>query len=263
MKKVLFIVAFLLFSGSAEAACATAPAPCVQNTVGNGTTPQATPATMDLAISGAQASGNLNFLSVIACSDGSCSTDMSGYTCNATDDKANTYTLIVNNFSTSGIMLCTFYAKNIASATAGSNTVHVTITGAGLGIYYIQGEISEWSGLSASAPLDQAGTNRASSGTSISASTSSTITSANELVIGSVTGFGGPFTAGSGYTIIDNSHAIDEMNVVLSASGTTQTATFTGTSSALWSANIATFICATNCGGAPPSSFHSRPFLIP
>ncbi len=239
MKKLFLTVAFLLVSMEAQAACVTAPTPCVQAAhavnAGAGTT-------LDIAFPGSQATGHLNYVTLIACGNASCSSDPGNGGCTgAVTDSHVTYTLIQANDLAGAVALCTYYVPNIVS---GANTVHLSFISATGSTYYLQGQIFEWSGLTTSTPLD---VSAISSGTGSTLTVTSAATShANEIVIGSGVGIAGSLATGAGYTPIDSGYLNDEFKAV-SATGA-QTATFTA-AFGTWEINIATFQCVTTCTG--------------
>lgn len=171
-------------------------------------------------------------------------------TVKVTDKNGNTYTDAVSQSQTTdGSQIHLFYAKNVK---AGANTVTATFSGTNshpwLAVY-------EYSGLSASAPLDQTAHAQGKS-TSPSSGATSTTSSANELVFA---GLGLPSSstvtvaAGSGYQLerqtTSGTRAADEEKVA------TATGSFSGTfaisGSTNWSALVATF--AASASSSPPS----------
>jgi hypothetical protein len=112
------------------------------------------------------------------------------------DTKGNVYVLAIGPTSLSGAgSQAIFYAKNIASAPGGGNTVTVTFSAA---VPYPDIRILEYSGIDTSSPVDVTAAAAGSSGTS--ASGVATTTTANDLILGAnyvATGTSGP---GSGFT---------------------------------------------------------------
>ena len=95
----------------------------------------------------------------------------------------------------SGISQAIYYAKNIKSAAAGTNTVTVTFNTA---TQYVDLRALEYSGLDLVNPFD---VGASASGTSNSANSGAvTTTAAHELIIGAGTTAGGFSAAGSGFT---------------------------------------------------------------
>jgi hypothetical protein len=160
-----------------------------------------------------------------------------------TDSHGNPYVQAVAAVqSTDGSQVRLFYARNILG---GANTVTATFSGTNthpwLAIY-------EYSGLSTTSPLDQTAS---ASGGGTAASSGATLlatTSANELVfagLGLPSSYAGAPTAGNLFIIMQSqagagtSQAANESKLV-TATGT-QTGTFTLSTSAFWSAVVATF----------------------
>jgi hypothetical protein len=156
------------------------------------------------------------------------------------DSAGNTYVQAVAQLQTSdGSQIHLFYAKNILGA---PNTVTATFSSTNnhpwLAIY-------EEKGLNTTNPLDQ--TAHAQGGnTSPNSGATPTTTSANELVFagtGLPSSYTGTQTAGSGYTLLQNdtatSPAANESMLVISTGS--YAATFTLSTSANWSAIVATF----------------------
>jgi hypothetical protein len=156
------------------------------------------------------------------------------------DSAGNVYSDSVSQSqATDGHQVHLFYAKNIAG---GANTVTASFSAANnhpwLAVY-------EFSGLSATSPLDQTAHAQGSGATASSGMTATT-TSANELIFsggGLPASYGGTATAGSGYTMLQqntsSSTAASEGAVVSS------TGSFAGTvglsPGTYWSAVVATF----------------------
>ena len=117
------------------------------------------------------------------------------------------------------------------------------------------GQLSEWSGVTITAPLDRTGTATASATTSVTVSTSASTTAAGELAI---TAFGDgqtkpqsvTYSRSAGWTLLGNTGGVSlttqyaadyELNV---ASGTTPSNTETEQKAANWAAVAATFTAA-------------------
>jgi len=187
---------------------------------------------------GAQTAGNLIIVSVTGNSSG---TDVTG----VTDSKGNTYVRanLNDTFASGPIWNTTFYAKNIAAAAAGANTVTVALTSTSS----TDVRIFEFSGLDPSAPLDQTGSAHGSLGTVSSASV--TTTTASELLFGSCGTAGGVSAYGTGWTGLEitspNTDA-DEYQIV-AATGS-YAASFTISPGGPSVVQIATFKAAS--GGA-------------
>jgi chitodextrinase len=155
----------------------------------NYTTPQTAQSSVSVAFPGAQTAGNLNVVA-IGWSD-------SSHSISAITDKAgNTYTRaigpnVVSGFSSQSI----YYAKSIASAAAGANTVTVTFSGA---VPYPDIRVVEYSGADPTNPLDvTAGSTGNSPGSSSGALTT---TNSAELLFAANYVQTGTSGSGSGFT---------------------------------------------------------------
>src|SRR5262249_20847618 len=143
-----------------------------------------------------------------------------------TDTAGNVYQLAVPTARGNGISQAIYYAKNIRSAAAATNTVTVAFNAA---TPYIDIRALEYSGLDQSNPFDAG---KSASGTSNSANSGAvTTTAAHELIFGAgitVGGFGG---AGANFTtrIITTPDAdIAEDRFVTTAAAYSATALLTG-----------------------------------
>jgi hypothetical protein len=155
-----------------------------------------------------------------------------------TDSLGNVYTEAVSQLQNAdGHQIHIFYAKNICG---GANTVKATFSSGNahpwLAVY-------EYSGLSATNPLDQKG---AAQGSGATPSISASATATNELVFvgtGLPSGFGGSISAGTGYALMQrasgSSHGANESGMV--ASPGTYAAKVNLSGNANWSAAMATF----------------------
>jgi hypothetical protein len=166
-----------------------APSTGIAYVQGNYSTPQTTQATVTIPFTAAQAVGDLNVVAV--------GWNDSTATVNAVTDKSgNTYLLAVGPTVQSGTASQSiYYAKNIAAAAAGANSVTVTFSTAAA---YPDIRILEYSGADTSNPVD---VTAASSGSSANSSSgSATTTNATDLIFGAnlvQTATTGP---GSGFT---------------------------------------------------------------
>jgi hypothetical protein len=149
----------------------------------------ASSASVSVVYAKAQTAGDLNVV-VVGWND-------TTNTVNAvSDSNRNTYSLAVPPIMDStGQTQAIYYAKNIAKAAAGANTVTVTFSGAAT---FPDIQILEYSGLSLSNPLD---VTAGAAGTSSTASSGSATTgTASELIFGAGTTCGNFTGAGSGFT---------------------------------------------------------------
>ena len=150
--------------------------------------PQAPQTTVSVTFTGAQSAGNLNVV-VVGWNDSTRTVS------SVIDSKGNVYTRAVGPTILSGYLAQSiYYAKNIAAASAGSNTVTVTFSAPAT---YPDIRILEYSGADPNNPVD---VTAAGSGNSNSSSSgSATTTNATDLIFGAntVTTTSG---AGSGFT---------------------------------------------------------------
>ena len=164
-------------------------APTISYVQGNYAAPQTPQTTVNVTFTAAQVSGDLNVV-VVGWND---STATVG---SVRDSKGNVYTRAVGPTVVSGLLSQSiYYAKNIASAAAGSNLVTVTFSTAAA---YPDIRILEYSGADPNNPVDVTAANSGNSTTSSSGS--ATTTNATDLVFGAnivATTTTGP---GSGFT---------------------------------------------------------------
>jgi thermitase len=161
-------------------------------------------------------------------------------TVTVTDSAGNAYTdAVAQAQTTDGHQVHVFYAKNIVGA---ANTVSATFSATNNHPWVA---IYEYSGLSATSPLDQTAHAQGSSSTPNSGATATTAR-ANELVfaaMGLPVSYPGTATAGSGYTLqrqdTGTSRAANETAAVTSTGS--YATTFTLSSRTNWSAVVATF----------------------
>ncbi|MBS0421997.1 MAG: fibronectin type III domain-containing protein [Proteobacteria bacterium] len=167
-----------------------------------------------------------------------------------TDTKGNTYTLAVGPTSFSGAASAVYYAKNIAAAAAGANTVTVTFN-TSTGTPDLR--VAEYSGIDTTSPLDVTAVSTGTSATSSSGS--ATTTNANDLLIGSNAVLSGTAGAGTGFT--QRQISTQDGNIledqIVSATGA-YSATAPLTSSAAWIMQMAAFKAAAPGGDTTPPS---------
>ena len=207
----------------------TAPAP-LAFVQANSATPQTNQTQVSVAYTSAQVAGDTNIL-VIGWNNAT-----SNIT-SVTDTAGNIYQLAVPTVRGSGISQAIYYAKNIKSAAAGTNTVTVTFNTA---TQYVDLRALEYSGLDLANPFD---VGASASGTSNSANSGAvTTTAAHELIIGAGTTAGGFSAAGSGFTtrvITSPDGDIAEDRFVTATGSYSATASLSG--SAAWVMQVATF----------------------
>src|SRR5213078_2873945 len=213
----------------------------------NAATPQTPQTTVAVTYPAAQAAGDLNIV-VVGWNDATRSVS------SVTDTKSNVYSpavgLTVN--AAGGLSQMIYYAKNIAAAPAGGNTVTVTFNGPAA---FPDIRILEYSGAGVTAPVDVTATG---TGNSVSGSTAAvTTTNANDLLFAANTVATLTSAAGAGFTsrvITYPDGDIDEDRLV----------TATGSYSATASLNAAgpwvmQMVAFRGAGGTPPPSDTTPP----
>jgi hypothetical protein len=155
----------------------------------NYATPQSATASVSVPFTAAQTAGNLNVV-VIGWND-------STHTLQSVkDSKGNVYVSAVGPTVVSGqLTQLIYYAKNIAAAAAGANSVTVTFSGAASAADV---RIAEYQGIDPVNPLD--GAIGAAGTASTSDSGALTTSTANDLLIGANTVTWVTTSAGTGYT---------------------------------------------------------------
>ncbi len=132
---------------------------------GNYATPQAPQTTVNVTFTAAQVSGDLNVV-VVGWNDSTASVSA------VTDSKGNAYTRAVGPTIISGTLSQSiYYAKNIVSAAAGTNTVTVGFSTAAISPDI---RILEYSGADPNSPVDATAANTGTSATSSSGSATTT-----------------------------------------------------------------------------------------
>jgi Concanavalin A-like lectin/glucanases superfamily/Bacterial Ig-like domain (group 2) len=140
---------------------------------GNYATPQTPQTTVNVVFTAAQVAGDLNVV-VVGWNDSTATVST------VTDSNGNVYAPAVGPTVQSGLASQSiYYAKNIASATAGSNTVSVRFTSAAVSPDI---RILEYSGADLDNPVDVTAANSGNSASSSSGS--ATTTSATDLILG-------------------------------------------------------------------------------
>jgi uncharacterized membrane protein len=156
---------------------------------GNYATPQMPQTTVNVAFTAAQLAGDLNVV-VVGWNDSTATVS------SVTDSKGNAYALAVGPTIISGTLSQSiYYAKNIVSAAAGTNTVTVTFSSAAI---YSDIRTLEYSGADPNSPVDVTAANSGNSASSSSGS--ATTTNPIDLLFGAnivATLTAGP---GSGFT---------------------------------------------------------------
>ncbi len=227
--KLLFLIVIALIAGTVSHMAAAQAINFVQ--VNSFAPPSA--GSLTTTFSSAQAAGNLNIV-VIGWSDTTTTVT------SVSDSQGNNYQLAANYASSSlGMTQSIYYANYIAAASAGANTVRVTLSAS---TSYPDLRIAEYNGVNTLDKTSSAG------GTSTTANSGAvTTTVANELLFGTNYTYGNTNGPGSGYTsrVITNNGDIAEDAAVSSAGTYSATASVTA---ANWIMQLATF----SGGGAPP-----------
>ncbi len=221
-----------------------APATAITYVQGNFATPQTPQTTVSVTFTTAQVAGDLNVV-VVGWNDSTAVVSA------VTDSKGNTYTRAVGPTVQSGLASqAIYYAKNIASAAAGTNTVTVTFATAATSPDI---RILEYSGADPANPVD---VTAASSGNSTTSSSGSASTSnATDLIFGAnlvqtmTTGPGSGFTQRL-LTSPDGDIAEDQM---VTATGN-YSATAPVSPSGAWIMQMVAFRTPVTCSGALPTA---------
>lgn len=157
------------------------------------------------------------------------------FTPSVSDTLGNTWTQIgtVQNRG-DGYFMGLFYA---VAGSSGSNTV--TITGTGTGGSFPGITVLEFSGNAVLGVLDQ---DSQTSGSSLTMANTVNATDIGELVLGAFVGTNAPYTAGPGFTLVNNSNAGGQLEYATSSASGTQTIHMNQNSSGDWGAISATFL---------------------
>jgi hypothetical protein len=187
---------------------------------GNYKAPQSTPTSVVVPYTAAQSVGNLNVV-VVGWNDATMTVS------SVTDTKGNIYTLAVGpTVQPAGLSQSIYYANNITSAAANGNSVTVVFSG---GAAFPDVRVLEYSGLSATNPLDV--TTAAIGNSSTSSSGPATTTSANELLVAANMVFTNTTGPGAGFTsrmITNPDGDIAEDRIVTAAGSYQATAPLSG-----------------------------------
>jgi len=206
------------YSGTASATTLGAAPPTVSFVQVNATLP-ASGQTLTVPFALAQTAGDLNVV-VVGWNDTTATVT------SVTDTKGNVYTLAAGPTVVAGTLTqAVYYAKSIAAAAAGANTVTVKFNA---GANYPDVRIAEYAGLDTNNPLDAAASAAGNSATSDSGAV--TTTNANDLLVGANTVASSTSAAGTGYAkrIITNPDAdILEDEIVATTGSYHATATLT------------------------------------
>jgi Protein of unknown function (DUF4038)/IPT/TIG domain/Putative collagen-binding domain of a collagenase len=186
--------ASIVLLASVTFACICLPSPLIAATAvtyvqGNYATPQSAQTTVNVTFTGAQSAGDLNVV-VVGWNDTTATVS------SVTDRSGNSYTLGVGPTLFSGFLSQSiYYAKNIASAGAGANTVTVTFLS---GATSADIRILEYSGADPTNPVDVTAANSGNSTTTSSGS--ATTSNPTDLIFGANMVRTMTSGAGSGFT---------------------------------------------------------------
>ena len=219
---------------------ATLSAASITYVQGNNSDPQASETSVNVTYTAAQAAGDLNVIAVGW-------NDSTATVSSVTDTKGNVYTRAVGPTAISGLeSQSIYYAKNIAAAAAGANSVTVTFSVAAA---FPDIRILEYNGADPTNPVDV--TAAASGDSATSSSGAVTTTNATDLIFGanivqtSTTGPGTGFTSRM-LTSPDGDIAEDEM--VTATGSYSATAALT---SGQWIMQMVAFRTPASGTGAP------------
>jgi trimeric autotransporter adhesin len=218
------------YSGTASAT--TTAAAAISFVQLKAATPDSAQTTVSVTYPAAQTAGNLN---VVAIGWG----DTVRTVVSVTDSRNNVYTPAVGRTISSGggLSQTIYYAKNIAAAPAGGNTVTVTFSGAAA---FPDVRVVEYSGADPSAPVDATATGVGSGSTS---SATVTTTAATDLIFGADVVATMTTAAGPGFTsrIITADGNLVEDRMVTAAGSYTATAAL---SAGAWVTQLVAFRAA-------------------
>jgi hypothetical protein len=194
-------------------------------------TPQTPEAGVTISYPQTQGAGDLNLV-VVGWNDTTATVR------SVTDSLGNIYSLAVGPTKGTALTQSIYYAKNIL---AGKNSVSVAFSQAAV---YPDIRVLEYSGISATSPLDvTAGDSGASANNTVVSSGSATTSTANELIFGAGTTSWGFTKAGSGFIAgtITGDGNIAEHEAVSAAGTYSASATVGASGSAKWVMQMATF----------------------
>jgi len=213
---------------------------------GNYSTPQSSPTSVALSFTGAQTAGDLNVVAVGWNNSTATVTSL-------VDSKGNAYALAAGPTTISGVAAQSiYYAKNIAAAAAGTNTVTVTFSGAAA---YPDVRILEYAGADPNTPIDVAvsttGSSASSTTTAVNTTNSKDLLFGANLVQTSTAGPGAGFTTRM-LTTPDGDIAEDRL--VTSTGNYSATATLSAAGP--WIMQMVAFRAAGSSGGdtTPPTA---------
>jgi len=210
---------------------------------GNYATPQSSQTTVSVPFTAAQTAGDLNVI-VVGWNNGTSTVGT------VTDKSGNPYTLAVGPTVISGTASQSiYYAKNIAAAAAGANSVTVTFSAAAPAPDI---RILEYKGADPNTPVDMTAASNGSSATSSSGS--ATTTNASDLIFGAnyvATLTSGPGSGSTERILTSPDGDIAEDQMVTSTGSYSATATLS--SSGWWVMQMVAFRASGSGGGTSPT----------
>ena len=227
------------YSGTASATT-TAAATAITFVQINSATPTSPVSSVAVPFTAAQSAGNLIVVAVGW-------NDVTNSVVSIADSKGNAYLPAVGpttNTAGGGLSQTIYYAKNIAAAAAGANTVTVTFDGA---TYYPDVRIVEYAGADTVAPVDVTAVGTGSTATSSTAAV--TTLNPNDLLFAANMVFtltGGPGTGFTQRTITGDGDIVEDRSVAAPGS---YSASATLTQAGQWLMQMVAFRTA---GSAPP-----------
>ncbi|HTW22945.1 MAG TPA: LamG-like jellyroll fold domain-containing protein, partial [Candidatus Baltobacteraceae bacterium] len=219
---------------------------------GNYATPQSSQSTVSIPFTSAQNLGDLNAV-VVGWNDSTATVS------SVTDTEGNVYTRAVGPAIITGVLSQSiYYSPNIKAAAAGANTVTVTFSTAAA---YPDIRILEYSGVSASSPVDVTASATGTSGTNNSGS--ATTTNAADLIFGANIVTGVTTGPGTGFTqrlLTSPDGDIAEDKTVTATGSYNATAAATGE----WIMQMVAFKAAGGASGVAPAitSANNTSFMI-
>ncbi|HET8925013.1 MAG TPA: IPT/TIG domain-containing protein, partial [Candidatus Acidoferrum sp.] len=207
----------------------------------NSATPQTPQASVAVVYTLAQTAGNLNVV-VVGWNDSTATIS------SVVDSKGNQYLVAAAPVVQTGTATqAIYYAKNIASAAAGTNTVTVTFSVAAV---FADIRIAEYSGLDPNNPLDVS-VGAQGTTTATSNSGSATTTNANDLLVGANLVQSTSTSAGTGFT----SRGVTPDGDILEDRVVTVTGSYSATANLdkiqSWVMQMVAFRAASGTGGGP------------
>ena len=221
-----------------------AAAPSIAFVQRNYATPQTPVSSVSVLFNGAQSAGNLNVV-VVGWNDATARVS------SVADTKGNAYQLAVGPTAVAGALTqAIYYAKNIAAAAAGANTVKVSLT---VGAEYPDIRILEYGGMDPVSPVDVVA---AATGSTTTSSTAAVVTTnASDLLFAANTVATWTTRAGTGWTsrVITSPDGDIAEDRVVSAVGSYQATAPLG-SAGPWIMQMVAFKAISSAPPPPPTA---------